>query len=195
MNIMGRGNICVYGKFDGLYFLDKDLLDVYNKVDRCECGSVKGFDYETEPKTARELSDAGIEYDYDGTNSEWAFDQFSTSDNWNEMINIMQEYFISLFKSFTKSNKWRGTTAYSSTRNCHVVLESELFDIAIADNEWSVAWLLLERDDIDDNKRPLMKRHYKTYLEALKNALVDFYGEATEYGGAWTSGETHKKVA
>jgi len=189
---MGRGNICVHGEFEGLFYLNNDLLDVYVPVVRDDCGSIIGRDYEAEPMTGRQLYDAGIKYSYDGTDTGWAYDDELSDDNWRNMIELMQKYFTSRFKSFTTTNKWRGTTSYSSNRDCRVVLENEFFDIAIADNEWSAAWMLLEKEDIEDNVTPLMKRHYQSYLNAIKEALLKHWGEATEYGGAWLRGITHK---
>ena len=69
---MGRGNVCTHNECEGLYYLDRDLLDCYRKVERCGCGHVVGFDYSEDARTARELNAAGIQYDYDGTFFDWA---------------------------------------------------------------------------------------------------------------------------
>jgi len=185
---MGRGNVCTHYECEGLFYLDRDLLDVYCKTDKCECGHVKGPNYDEEPKTARELYNAGIEYSFDGTQTGWMYSQFDSEDNWRQMIEIMREKFIKRFLSFYREDKW-------IDNDRHVVLENGLFRIAIVDNEWSAAWLLLERTDIDDtgSNRTFMRRHYQTYLEEIKRILIDVWGEAIGYGGAWVSGRKYTR--
>jgi len=185
---MGRGNVCTHYECEGLFYLDRDLLDVYNKTIKCECGHVKGPDYDEEPKTARELHKAGIEYSFDGTHTDWMYSQCESDDNWRQMIETMRDRLMARFPSFYSEDKW-------IDRDRRVVLENELFHIAVVDNEWSAAWLLLERSDIDDTgrNRTFMRRHYQTYLEAIKRILIDRWGEATGYGGAWVSGKRYTK--
>jgi hypothetical protein len=186
---MGCGNICTYYACEGLYYLDKDLLDIYRPVIRCACGHVTGFDWSAEPKTARELSKEGIAYAYDGPHADWQYDPEESDANWKGMIEFMRERLTLRFNSFQPVDKWR--YRYGG----HVVLENSFFQISVADNEWSAAWLLLEREDIDDTgaNRTLMRRHYPAYLEAIKNALLDGWGEAIGYGGAWVHGKIYKK--
>ena len=40
---MGRGNVCVHGKYEGLYFIDRDYIDVYAALspDEEDCCLVK----------------------------------------------------------------------------------------------------------------------------------------------------------
>ena len=185
---MGRGNVCTHYECEGLYYLDRDFLTVYRKAIKCECGHVKGPNYDEESKTARELYKAGIEYSFDGTHTDWMYDQFESEDNWRLMIEIMCERFMAKFPSFYREDKW-------IDNDRHVVLESKLFRIAVVDNEWSAAWLLLERSDIDDTgrNRTLMRRNYQKYLEAIKHILIDVWGEAIGYGGAWVSGRKYTR--
>jgi len=189
---MGRGNICTHGEFEGLFYLDNDLLNVYMPVVRDDCDFIIGRDYEAEPMTGRKLYDAGIKYSYDGTDTGWAYDDEFSNDNWHLMIEMMQKFFTSRFKSFSTTNRLRGTTPYSNNRDCRVVLENDFFDIVVVNNEWSTAWMLLEKEDVEDNAKSSMKRHYQSYLNGIKEALLKHWGEATEYGGAWTRGITHK---
>jgi hypothetical protein len=106
------------------------------------------------------------------------------------MIDYMSEYITDRFKSFERVDKsvWH-------RRGLHIVLENRLFQIAVTDNEWSAAWMLIERDDIDDvgGNRNIMRRHYRTYLNCIKNALIDGFGEAIGYGGAWICGAVYRK--
>ena len=120
---MGRGNVCTHYECEGLFYLDRDLLDVYCQTIKCECGHVKGPNYDEEPKTARELYNAGIEYSFDGTHTGWMYSQFDSEDNWRQMIEIMREKFIKRFPSFYREDKW-------INNDRHVVLENGLFRIA-----------------------------------------------------------------
>jgi hypothetical protein len=98
--------------------------------------------------SAHALQKAGIEYDFDGGSADWAYDNFRSRDEWEFMSEAVQEDFMSRFKSFTKTDRRRGAYCYANDNNRHVVLENELFEIAVVDNEWSAAWMLLERLDI-----------------------------------------------
>lgn len=188
---MGRGNVCTHNECEGLYYLDKDYIDAYINVTRCNCGHITGREDDAGYKTAKELSIAGIDYDFDGSNADWAYDEHSSSNNWREMISIVTDALLKRFKSFNRTDRWRNDK--------HIVLESELFEIAVADGEWCAAWCLLEREDVDgtDRSRTFMRKHFKSYLEAIKLILINGWGEAIGYGGAWTSGKryTHEDVA
>lgn len=200
---MGAGNVCTFGEYEGLFYLDQNFISTYSKVNRCSCGSVLGSVTNDESKTARELSKAGIAYDFDGRSADWAYDEFLSGNEWTSMIELMQESLMSRFKSFSKCDRWRGVTAYDRSQNRHVVLENGMFEIAVVDNEWSAAWMLLERADIEEleyrngvNLRPLMARHYHSYLYAIRDILLDTYGECSAYSGAWTSSRiTREDVA
>ena len=186
---MGRANVCTHYECEGLYYLDKDLLQVYRKVIRCDCGTVKGFDWNEESKLACELRKIGIEYSYDGNHTDWHYDEGESRMLWDEMIEHMTECFSKRFPSFYPVDKWR------RDGERHIILESAFFQIAVVDNEWSAAWCLLEREDVDDvgGNRNLMRRHYHVYLEEIKRILVENWGEAIAYGGAWTHGKKYTK--
>jgi len=186
--LMGRGNVCTHNECEGLYFLDKDLLDVYRRVELCDCGQIKGFDWEEKPKTARELIDEGMSYDYDGKETGWGYDEHGSRDNWRNMVEHMTKKLEKRFPSFQRINTLRA-------RDLNVVLRNGLFEIAIVDNEWSAAWCLLERADVDDSgsNRALMRHHYEKYLEAIKGFLIEGWGEAFGYGGTWARGKKYTK--
>ena len=186
---MGRGNIRVQYECEGLYYLDKNFLHMYSKVEKCACGNVVGFDHSEPPRTARELNDADIEYDFDGKDTEWAFDRGESYLMWESMIGKVKAALMRRFKSFREADKWRDGER-------RVVLENEFFHVAVADNEWSAAWLLSERMDVDDTgpNRALMYRHCDAYLKAIKHALIDEWGEAIGYGGPWVYGAKYTKA-
>jgi len=187
---MGRGNVCTHHDFEDVYYLDKDYISVYNKVIRCDCGHVTGHDYDSY-MTAKELDNAEIDYDYDGSTSDWAFNASHTQDNWRDMIVIIREAFHKRFKSFVDTDEFRDDR--------HIIMRNNLFEIAVVDGDWCAAWCLLEQTDIEDDgsTRALMRRHFNTYLDAIKSTLISVWGEAIGYGGAWTSGTryTHKDAA
>ena len=175
---MGRGNVATHNECEGLFYLDRDFLDTYVHVS----------DRDAEPKTARQLNNADIEYNYDGSACDWKYSHMESDDNWKNMIEIVQDSISKRFPSFYTADEWRD-------RDAHVILESGLFQIAVVDNEWSAALCLLERTDVDDTgaNRTFMRRHCDTYLEAMKQTLIDTWGEAIGYGGAWVHGQKYTK--
>jgi hypothetical protein len=184
---MGRGNVCTHNEYEGLYYLNKDLLSSFRKIIRF--ARAWGHAYDAEPKTARELINEGIPYSYDVT-TDWLYDESISNDNWQAMVTYMCEQITKKYPSFKSAEK------QGRNGSGRIVLESAFFQIAVIDNEWSVAWCLLERDDISGTagNRALMRRNYKSYLEAIKNALIDGWGEAIAYGGAWTHGDVIKRT-
>jgi len=188
---MGKGNIRALGKFEGCFYLDMDLLALYRKPELCpHCGEVIGTLDDEPAMTVRELMAAGIEYDSCIGEIGWVYDDMGSQLAWNDMVSIVVEALHMKYSSFAKVSKWRG-------KDIQVVLENERFQIAVADNEWSAAWLLLERDDIDDTAALSKRKRVPGYLEALKNVLLNYYGEccaqAKGPAGAWTHGETYTK--
>ncbi|MCL2589202.1 MAG: hypothetical protein FWD84_07325 [Oscillospiraceae bacterium] len=185
---MGRGNPCTHYECEGLYYLDIDYIHRYSKITRSQCCNRSiGFDYDEESKSAKELQNADIAYNFDGAGVDWAYDQFESQTAWEDMVSEICQALMVRFKSFQRVDRWRNSR--------HIVLESAFFEIAVEDGEWCAASMLLERHDVDDvgSNRTLMRRHYKAYLEAIKTALVDVWGEAIGYGGAWVSGERYVK--
>ena len=189
---MGRGNICTHGEFEGLYFLDRKFIDTYHKVKRCACGCesgrIVGVDDDHETQTAQELDAVGIEYSFMDPNTDWAFDEYGTHLAWSDMVEFFIEEFKEKFPSFDRVSCWRGNDR-------RVVLRDHLFEIAVADNEWSAAWMLLEREDSGDEpeERAEMEQLYQTYLTAIRDILIEGWGEAVGYKGAWTSGPIYTK--
>ena len=184
---MGAGNISPRSEFGGVYYLDNGFLEAYRKVKRCSCCGKANGSSDDGYMTAKELEKLGMEYDFDGSKSDWAYDEDASQANVHEMISFVRNGVQARFKSFCAVDTWRN--------NWHIVLENELFEIAVFDNEWSAAWGLLEKFDADDTgcNRTFMRRHYQTYLEGIKRVLVDGWGEAFGYGGAWVSGKRYTR--
>ena len=94
---------------------------------------------------------------------------------------------IELFPSLTKLDKW--LKSYTR-REQKAILENELFYIAIEDNEWSLAFELIQKEDeyYDTySKVGLQKRHYERYLEGIKDVLKSYSDLVYVRTSAWTS--------
>ena len=152
---MGRANTCVFGDYEGLYYID------WNNFSN---------EYEDEH--------GNIIQDYDFQREEWEISLY-------EFISD----FTQKFKSFSKCNEW-------ISRDEKAILENKLFYIAITDNEWSMAIKLIQKEQgyyDNGNIENLQAKHYKTYLEGIKECLFNQFEELGTYGGAWTSGRIRRQ--
>lgn len=111
--------------------------------------------------------------DDDGNKTEeMAFDQ--------EYMDRVLEYFRDIMverTSFTKCNRW-------ANKECEIILENSLFEIGIADNGWSFVVMLLQKQDAPLG---LQAKHYKGYLNTIKEALFEHFEEIGEWGSTWVS--------
>lgn len=150
---MGRGNTCVFGDYEGLYYIDWDNFIA---------------EYEDEY--------GNIVEDYD-----------LQQEDWENSLEQFIDDFTEKFKSFSRCNEW-------ISREDKAVLENKLFYIAIADNEWSVAIKLIQKEQgyHDGNIENLQAKHYKTYLEGIKECLFNQFDELGIYTGPWTSGRIRR---
>ena len=151
---MGRGNTCVFGDYEGLYYIDWDNFS---------------NEYEDEH--------GNIIQDYDFQREEWenSLDEFISD-------------FTQKFKSFSKCNEW-------ISRDENAILENELFYVTVTDNEWSMAIKLIQKEQSyydRGNIENLQAKHYKTYLEGIKECLFNQFEELGTYRGAWTSGRIRR---
>ncbi len=166
---MGKGNCCVNGEYEGLFYIDNDDLCVYLAKESI------GTD---EPMTELRRN---IPYE-DMDN--WEYDEITTEWWYGEIINDFKRNFIKVFPSFAPCDTWIGH------RFCkHAILENELFYIALEDNDWSTAVELIQKDDHEN----LQKRHYQNYLNGIKNTLFMQFDSLGVYGGPWTHGTIHKE--
>lgn len=164
---MGRGNVCVTGKYEGLYYIDRDYTDVYRRSDD-----------EFETRLREKLS-----YD-ELTGGDWLYDEWESEEEYGDVLDCFVESFTRMFQVFKRvdKDKWLD-------RSIRVILESKLFYVGVEDNEWSVAVKLLQRDDPYDNHlEGLQKRHYQQYLGGMKKALLERLPSIGTYTGPWTSG-------
>ena len=84
-----------------------------------------------------------------------------------------------------------GTHLWARVKDRKAFLENELFFIAVEDNQWSYAIELIQKGP--EYLAGFQKRFYQTYLDAIKNILLDYYGEVSYRRGAWMSGTIKKE--
>lgn len=159
---MGKGNVCVHGEYEGLYYVDRDYIDCYVANEPDENG-----EYEEKMLCDMSMEDfQNFEYDY--VLSGLYYDSFI-----QDFTSMMENK----FKSFETTGKDFG-----------IVMENNLFEIEIDDNEWSYAVKLIQKESYYDNLEGLQKKHYENYLEGIKTILLELFPSIGCYGGAWTHG-------
>lgn len=170
---MGRGNVCVTGKFEGLYYVDYDHLSMYSRY--------VPEDDAYEVVTQGEYFELSQE-----EQNEWEYDRASSEDFLHDTLLYIKERFCERFKGFRPCD-------VCVDRYRKAFLENDLFYIATEDNEWSVAFELLQKDDAWYFAENLQKRHYMKYLEMLESVLLECFTEIGTYRGAWTHGTLKRK--
>ena len=160
---MGRGNVCVFGDYEGLYYVDRDYIDCYIAKEADDNG-----EYEQKMQCEMNYPEDYNSFDYDDILSGIYYDDFI-----QEFTFMMEEK----FKSFVSTGNDFGT-----------IMENNLFEIEIEDNEWSYAVKLIQKESYYDNLEGLQKKHYQSYLNGIKNILLELFPSIGCYGGAWTHG-------
>lgn len=169
---MGKGNCCVTGEYEGLFYIDNDDLCVYRPLGLIDAD-------ESELKLRRNIPFEEL--------SEWEYSDVDTEWRENDVIETLASNIIDKFPSFTSCDNW-------ISRNRRAILENKLFYIALEDNEWATAVELIQKDGIyDDSIVPLQKRHYQNYLNGIKAALLAQFGTIGVYSSAWTSKFIHRE--
>lgn len=157
---MGRGNVCVFGDYEGLYYADRDYLDFYVPID----GEAD------EGKFLGELSHNDF--------SDYEYDEFLSRIYYEDFICDFVYLMNKKFKSLSKTGEEYG-----------VIMKNNLFEIEIEDNQWSYAVKLIQiEDDYDNHLVGLQKKHYQTYLNGIRDVLLELFPTIGSYAGAWTSG-------
>lgn len=163
---MGRGNVCVFQEYEGLFYIDNDdLIPYYREI---EDGTV-------EIRLQGELSHEEL------AGGEWKYDQFEFQRNWEETKDNLMQSLMIRFPSLIPAGKWIEHDRFA-------LLENNLFYIAVADNEWSQAVMLVQKDHWCYDYTGLQKRHYQSYLDGIRDCLFEQFETLGTYGGAWTSG-------
>lgn len=167
---MGRGNVCVTGTYEGLYYIDNDDFHVYRRDD-------PHSDDEFESRLLKDLSYQEL------TGGEWYYCESDTAEEEDSILECFVEGFTKLFPTFRQpepAELWLKDDG-------RVLLENKLFYIALEDNEWSLAVKLIQKEDpYDDHLSGLQKQHHQRYLEGMKKALLERLPSIGAYSGAWT---------
>lgn len=116
---MGRGNVCVTGDYEGLYYIDRDHTDVYRRSDPMS-------DDDPETRLMGDLDYAEI------TGPDWVWDEWGSAEELDDVLECFKDSFTRMFPSFERVSpqKW-------IDRSTMAILENKLFYIGIEDNEWS----------------------------------------------------------
>lgn len=179
---MGRGNVCVTGSCEGLYYIDNDDFHVYRRTDDLS-------DY-PETRLMGELDYAEL------TGGEWAYDEEGTGNEEDDVLECFVYDFRQMFPSFERAgpNEWLRNGPYGD-RSRRVILESKLFYICVEDNEWSLAVELIQKEEPWGLPwmENLQSRLYQKYLEGMKKALLNRLPGIGTYSGAWTSGRIKRE--
>lgn len=163
---MGKANVHPTGEYEGVYYVDFENLLSYTKKDD-----------ETERKTLKNISPWEM--------SDYEFDDIESQMNLENYRATLVDALKKRFPSFKEPVGW-----YVGIPGKHILLENDLFYIAVEDNEWSEAVELLQKEgDSISGYENLQKRHYKNYLKGLCNVLLEQFDEIGTYAGPWTHGE------
>ena len=161
---MGRGNVCVFGKCEGLYYVDNGCLDIYSKID---CDGNK------ECRLLKDVECGDTEFEYDECESCFNREDF----DWR-----FTELMRARFPSFELVDKW-------ISRYRKAILENDLFYVVYEDNQWSLAIELIMKEGEygGEEKVGLQMGLYRKYLKGIEDILLDMHGTVGTYKGAWTS--------
>ena len=178
---MGRGNVCVTGSYEGLFYIDNDDLRVWRK---------DGPDgKEPEIRMTADISLDELVAD------DWYVDEIESSYKEEDVLRCFCAELRKLCPSFqpaANSNVWLGNER-------RVILENELFYICVEDNEWSLAVELVQKDGYSDCQSAwlagLQKRRYREYLDSMKKALLARLPSIGVRTGPWTHGTITREEA
>lgn len=155
-----------------MYYIDNDYLHEYWRVDE-----------ETDQVENRLLGELSYE---ELTNGEWKYDYFGSQQNWEDTKRKLICSLMAKFPSFEETDEWLDDDRMA-------LLENDLFYIATADNEWSQAVMLIQKEHWCFDYSGLQKRHYQRYLDGIRDSLFEQFETLGTYGGAWTSGRISRK--
>ena len=167
---MGRGNCCVHGEYEGLFYVYNDDLWVYHHKD--------------DPEDTRLLKDVP----YGQMDKEWLYDEEGSMMEDENFRECFIEDMTKRFPSFERCDKWVGYM-----HELHAIMESKMFYICIEDNEGSLAVELIQKDD--DRLKGLQSGLYQKYLDGIKKCLFNQFETLGVYRGAWTHGTIKREGA
>lgn len=180
---MGRGNVCVSGKYEGLYYIDNADIHVYRRDDP--------FDDYPQTVLMKELSSADL------NTGAWVYDEYGTMEEEGDILECFMDSFRQMFPSFQRVQKdrWIRNGWYGDFCR-RVIMENGLFYIAVEDNEWSLAVELLQKGNTyedghlseDGRLSKLQAKHFRRYLDGVKSCLLERVPSIGTRTGAWTHG-------
>jgi hypothetical protein len=175
---MGRGNVCVNGDYEGLWYVDNDYINWYHK----KGDTYEYDDYDEYHKLQKDLTSDEFSSDT------WSFDWLHTDAELDWLLGTFEDRFMQRFSSFEYCDENADHHTLWWRNGGRAVLENELFWIVVQDNEWSIAIELIQKeDDYDNHLLGLQKRHYERYLNAMAEILLELVPDIYAYSGAWTS--------
>ena len=71
-------------------------------------------------------------------------------------------------------------------------MQNKLFYIAVEDNEWSLAVMLVQKTNYYSSVAAMQKRHYQFYLNSIRDFLFEQFETLYTYAGPWTSGKIQR---
>lgn len=104
---------------------------------------------------------------------------------WRFALELFKEEFNKKYPSFKPCDIW-------IDRQNHAVLESDFFYIAVADNEWSMAVQLLQKEPEDTDHpnytRSRQMKFHQIYLNGIRDCLFSQFDKLGTYAGPYTHG-------
>lgn len=118
-------------------------------------------------------------------------DEETSQENINKAIKTFVDDMQRKYASFTpmKQRTWLS----GNGQRKEVILENGLFYIAVEDNEWSLAFELLQKEPDYGNLIGMQKANYKKYLQAMQDCLLKQFQQIGVYAGSWTHGVINRE--
>ncbi len=173
---MSAGNFTTRGQYEGQWYIDKDPYAIY----RCLSKAGTGGNAEDETLSRSEMDTKDI-----NENDGWEFDMDLSEEAWDTMLNEFAADFMKRFPSFTRLD--RGVRSHSVSANA--IMQNDLFYVAVADNDWSFAIVLMEKPNANEG---LMAQHYQRYLDGMKECLLTYVESVAYRTGAYTHGYVNR---
>ena len=169
---MGRGNVCVTGPYEGLFYIDNDDLLVYRPLES------SGLDADQRLLLGELDVDELQDWEYSEGDSYWLMEEVKSA-----FAASMKNRFPSF--QTPRKQEW--------INDGLVIVENSLFAVTFEDNQWSTAVKLLQKEHWCYDYAGLQKQHYQRYLDGIRDALFEQFETLGTYGGAWTSGRISRK--
>lgn len=130
-------------------------------------------------------------YYYCDENGDETSEEYFDQDLLDEDIQYIMDEIRSKFPSFRQVDSWD-----HYCREQHYLLENQLFRIGVADNEWSVAFFIVENEEkISWNCwEGIAEKHYTEYMHGIEKILLGAFSEVYKRNGAWMSSKIERSA-